>query len=371
MNPRAVVIGAGYAGLSAANRLTLSSAEVTLINPRADFVERIRLHQLVAGNRSATVPLTSLLAPSVTFIQDTAELIDPDRQTVRLGTGRDVGYDYLIYAPGSRNPLDVIPGASEHAVTMGDLESALAMRERLEHLPPGATVTIIGGGLTGLEMAAELAETSSHTIRLVTSGPVAVSIGDKARNRLRRDLTALGVDLIEDAAVTEVQPGKLLLAGGHALDSDLSVMTARSEVPTLARDSGLAVAPSNALRVDRTLVSVSAPNIIGAGDASHIDDAPLRPSAQAAIPVGAHAADTVRRLIKGTKPKPVRPKFIAQIISLGRHTAVAQISTFSDRPTGLVLTGRTASRLKETFGTATVRLGMNSKYRRFAYHWTM
>jgi NADH dehydrogenase len=371
MSLRVVVIGAGYAGVSAANRLALTAANVTLVNPRTEFVERIRLHQLVAGTRAATLPLTSLLARSVTFVQDFAESIDVDRQSVRLATGQRVGFDYLIYAAGSRNGLDVIPGAYEHAVTIGDLESALIARERLNQLPAGSTVAVVGGGLTGIELAAELAETSSYAIRLVTSGPIAASVGDRARAYLRRYLAALRVDIIEGTGAAEVQHGKLLLTDGRTLDSDLSVMTAQAQMPTLARDSGLAVAANNALRVSRTLVSLSAPNIAAAGDSAHIDAAPLRPSCQAALPLGVHAADTVRHLMNGTRPKSVRPKFIGQVISLGRRSALVQSSTFSDRPTPVIVTGPAAALFKEQVGTSIVRFGLNHKHPRLAYSWSI
>lgn len=59
MSARVVIVGAGYAGVNAAKRLARSDADVTIVNPRADFVERIRLHQYLAGNRAATTTMTS------------------------------------------------------------------------------------------------------------------------------------------------------------------------------------------------------------------------------------------------------------------------------------------------------------------------
>jgi NADH dehydrogenase len=77
MRAQVVVIGAGYAGASAAKRLCRGSAHttasVTVVNPRADFVERIRLHQLIVGNHAATRPVTSMLPGAARFVQDSVE----------------------------------------------------------------------------------------------------------------------------------------------------------------------------------------------------------------------------------------------------------------------------------------------------------
>src|SRR5262245_23135544 len=90
-NTHVVVIGGGYAGTLAANRLRSNpGVDVSLINPRAAFVERIRLHQMVVGSGSATVDLTDMLDPSVRLIVDTAVQIDARLHTVLLGSGTSV-----------------------------------------------------------------------------------------------------------------------------------------------------------------------------------------------------------------------------------------------------------------------------------------
>src|ERR1700712_4662367 len=97
-----VVIGGGYAGVIAANHLRLNAdVAVTLINPRPQFVERIRLHQLVTGSDDAVVAYSDVLASDVRLLVDTAEHIDATARTVALGSGGTVGYDYLVYAVGS------------------------------------------------------------------------------------------------------------------------------------------------------------------------------------------------------------------------------------------------------------------------------
>src|SRR5688572_16349573 len=101
-----VVVGGGYAGVMAANRLTRrEDVSVTLINPRPVFVDRIRLHQLISGSGTAVVDYRKVLAGSVRLVVDTVTRIDGDGRSIALATGGPVGYDYLIYAVGS-GPAD-------------------------------------------------------------------------------------------------------------------------------------------------------------------------------------------------------------------------------------------------------------------------
>src|SRR6187200_2903477 len=98
-----VVIGGGYAGTTAANHLRQRhDVDITLINPRPTFVERIRLHQLVAGTGSATADYGSLLGEGVQLVVDSATRIDTATRTVQFASGRRaIRYDYVIYAVGS------------------------------------------------------------------------------------------------------------------------------------------------------------------------------------------------------------------------------------------------------------------------------
>src|SRR3954462_11973970 len=106
-----IVIGGGYAGVMAANRLTRrDDVTVTLINPRPTFVERIRLHQLVGGSDDAVVDYATVLADGVRLVADTVPQIDAAGRRVTVTTGGTVRYDYLIYAGGSASADHGVPG---------------------------------------------------------------------------------------------------------------------------------------------------------------------------------------------------------------------------------------------------------------------
>src|ERR1700722_12561375 len=119
-----VVIGGGYAGTLAANHLRLrADLDITVVNPRPVFVERIRLHQLVAGSGSATVDYDTLLGDGIRLVVDGADRIDTAPRRVLLTSGAALDYDYLIYAVGSTGAMPAVRGAAEFAYSVADLDS--------------------------------------------------------------------------------------------------------------------------------------------------------------------------------------------------------------------------------------------------------
>ena len=149
---KVVVVGAGYPGMYAANRIakTVKSAEITVINPRPDFVERVRLHQQLAGTATAATPLTSMLRTSITSRVATVDKIGAGG--IHLDDGTSLDFDYAFLAVGST--VVPMPGT----IPVGTWEGAEQARVALAALPASSTVTVVGGGATGIETAAEVAE---------------------------------------------------------------------------------------------------------------------------------------------------------------------------------------------------------------------
>ncbi|WP_338772774.1 FAD-dependent oxidoreductase [Nocardia vulneris] len=364
---KVVVLGGGYAGVAAATRLARANTAVTLVNPRNEFVERIRLHQYVAGNHAAVSPMRNHLPETVEFRHDTAGVIDAQARRVELLDSGSLEYDYLVYAVGSRAGRTGIAGAAESAVSVSTWEDAVAARRRLDALPDGATVTVVGGGLTGIETAAELNELDRFAVRLISAGALGATLNTHAQNRLRQYFREAGVLVIENTRVVEIFDNKLVLDDGRHLGSELTLVTTAFQAPELAAGSGLATTATGALEVSETLVSTSASTIVGAGDGCAFAARPLRMSAQAANPTGVHAADTVLALLDGREPKPVRRKYVGQAMSLGRRNALIQTSDLADRPRRPVLTGRVAATVKEQICSATLGFGHFGPLR---YNWS-
>ncbi|MEV6958827.1 FAD-dependent oxidoreductase [Streptomyces sp. NPDC051207] len=352
-----IVVGGGYAGVMAANRLTQrDDVAVTLINPRPAFVERIRLHQLVGGSDDAVVDFGEVLADSVRLVTDTVTRIDAAERAVALSSGGSLGYDYLVYAVGSGSADPVVPGAAEFAHPSAGLEEAQRLRPVVAAAPATAAVTVVGAGSTGIETAAELAETG-RTVTLVCGGVLGPYLHPRGRRSVAKRLVELGVSVIDgpDSQVTAVTRDAVQLSDGREVASDVTIWAAGFGVPDLAGRSGLSTDALGRLLTDETLTSVDDPRIVAAGDAAAPSDLPFRMSCQAAGPLGAQAADTVLSRIAAHEPAPVNVGFAGQCISLGRRAGIFQFASRDDTAKRLYLGGRTGAKLKEVICRHTLK----------------
>jgi NADH dehydrogenase FAD-containing subunit len=348
-NTDVVVIGGGYAGVMAANRLTRrDDVTVTLINPRPTFVERLRLHQLVGGSHDAVVNYREILGEGIGLVVDTVTRIDAAGRRVTLATGGTVGYDYLIYAVGSGSADPRVPGVAEFAYPIATLEKAQRLRLVLDAAPATAPVTVVGAGATGIETAAELAELG-RTVTLVCGEVLGPYLHPRGRRSVAKRLAKLGVTVLDgpDTKVTAVTRDAVQLGDGRKLPSKVTIWTAGFGVPDLAGRSGLSTDALGRLLTDETLTSVDDVRIVAAGDSAAPSDLPLRMSAQAARPLGAHAADTVLSRIAGEQPAPINVGFAGLCISLGRRAATAQFASKDDTANRFYIGGRLAAKIKE------------------------
>ncbi|GAA4592334.1 hypothetical protein GCM10023194_53890 [Planotetraspora phitsanulokensis] len=306
-----VVLGAGYGGLRAAFGLA-RKVRVTLIDPDDSFTERVRLHERAAGREDVRHALWPLLrASGVTHLSARVSRIDTASAEVHTDGGR---------------------------------------------------LTVVGGGLTGIETAAELAESHPEwEIRLVTGGKIAPSVSRRGRAHIRSVLTDLGVAIEEDRQI----------AGAADVDSDLVVWSA-SMVPNteIAKAAGLAVDGLDRITVDAALRSVSHPKVYVAGDAAAAYttvSGPLRMACATALPVGLHAARSVVRDLRGLEPLPLKFSYSAQCMSLGRRDGLLQFVAKDDTPRDRIVTGRAAALVKEQIIRTTVRtISMTARHPRTA-----
>jgi NADH dehydrogenase len=354
-NTKVVVIGGGYAGTTAANHLRMrADVDITLVNPRPKFVERIRLHQHVAGNYDATVDYGTLLGEGIELLVDRVTRIDIAARRIELASSVDLDYDYVIYAVGSTGAVpSSVPGAAEYAYPVAELEHAERLRDALDELHPNAPVTVVGAGLTGIETAAELAE-QGRAVTLVCGGMLAPSLSEAARRSTAKWLAKHNVAVLEDDVVVEVRPDAVVFADRAVRPSALTIWTAGFGVPELAANSGLHTDALGRLLTDETLTSVDDSRVIAAGDAACPSGQPLRMSCQAAGPLGAQAANTVLSRIASASPAAIDQAFVAQCVSLGRRAATLQFTHKNDTPAKFYLRGRVAASAKEAICKGTV-----------------
>ncbi|MFH5208870.1 NAD(P)/FAD-dependent oxidoreductase [Antrihabitans spumae] len=338
-----VVVGAGYAGVLAANRLAkVAGLSVTVVNPRPDFVERIRLHQYATGSGPATRPLSKLLRRNVELRLGKVESIA--ERSVLLDDGTTIDFDYLVYAVGSH--VDGRP----NTYNVGALEDADRLGARLDELAAGAPVVVVGGGLTGVETAAEIAEQFPELDVHLASDSVAGWLPAATRDYVAGTLSELGVTIHEATTITQVDADGVRTASGATIASDATIWAGSFTVPDLARRSGLLVDDFGRLRTDKSLVSLSNPRIVGVGDAV----APpasvaghLRMSCQSAMPLGVHGAATVAALVRGRSPQPVSIGMFGQCVSLGRKAGFMQFTRSDDTPSRFVVKRRIGTMTKE------------------------
>ena len=359
-----VVLGGGYAGILAATRLVQKGlpARVTLVDAKDHFVERIRLHQVAAGDDLPRRPYAPFLTKlGVGFVQARAEEIDLEAQRIRLyhpdGRMTDLPYDRLVYALGSYVPRNQVPGLEAAADSLTDMPSALALRAKLKEKP--GRVTIVGGGLTAIEAACEIAERVKGAQVSMITPALEPSFSEGARDHMRTVLGHLGVELIEGARVTSVDGHSLQLEGGAAHEFDTLAWCAGFGVPDLAARAGLAVDNAGRARGGRDMRSVSHPNVFLAGDASAIpawNGDGYRASCAMAMPMGYQVANNVARAIKGKKLRDHNAGYLFRCVSLGRKEGLVQYVDRQDQATTKIKIGKPGARHKEmickfTWGT--------------------
>lgn len=355
-----LVLGAGYAGLSAAIQLAARTRKrgdlrVTLVNPHDSFTERLRLHLTATGQETAEMNIPELLeGTGAGFVRGWVTAVDAGARTVRIDDERVLRYDTLVYGLGSVADTAAVPGADDHAHTLDGPESAALLADRLDRLDRG-TVVVGGSGLTGVEAATEIAERHPR-LRVVLLGRQEPGAGlhPKAKAHLDAALARLGVEVRAGVEVTKVLPDGVELADGSGIPAAAVLWTSGTRVSPLAAAAGLSVDERGRVVTDDALRSVSHPEVYAVGDAAAVRQGygVLHGTCQSGMPTGVHAALSILRVLAGKKPRPFRFGYYHTPVSLGRDDAVVQFTRPDDSPRRIVLTGKRAAKYKETVSAA-------------------
>ncbi|MGW9302364.1 NAD(P)/FAD-dependent oxidoreductase [Streptomyces cyaneofuscatus] len=377
---RVVVIGAGYAGAIAAGRLARrvrsEDVAITLVNAEPDFVERVRLHQLAVGQELRPRPFAEMFAGTgVQLRLARVTAVDADRKTVTATDDHateELPYDTLVYALGSTWNTHDVPGTAEHAHDIAGRPGALRLRERLATLGAGQPVVVVGGGLTGLEAATEIAEARPDLdVALAARGALGDWLSPKGRRHLRKVCDRLGITVHEHTTVTAVDADHVTTTAG-GIPASATIWTTGFAVNPIAQATTLKIDTTGRIEVDGTMRSLSHPDVYAIGDAALVmgpNDKPLRMSCASGVPTAWQAADSIASRLTGTKPTTVPLRYFNQCISLGRKDGLIQYVTADDRSRPAALTGRSAALYKElvckgaAWGVANPTLGLPTRRR--------
>ncbi|MFD7557383.1 NAD(P)/FAD-dependent oxidoreductase [Streptomyces sp. NPDC059835] len=358
MKHRIVVLGAGYAGAYAAGtlarRLSPADTEITVVNAEPDFVQRLRLHQLAAGQEVEAPKLADVFAGTgirlrVARVTD----VDPEGRFVAVADadgGGELGYDTLVYALGSHGADHGVPGVAEHAFDVAGRPSAMRLRERLDSLDGGGNVLVVGDGLTGIETATEIAESRPGlSVTLIARGQLGAPLSAGARSHLRRACDRLGITVWEHTHVEAVEATRVLCADGTILASDATVWTAGFAVAPIAAAAGLEVTGNGRIVVDRTMRSVSHPDVYAAGDSAYVigdNGRPLPMSCASAGYTGRQAVGAIVGHLTGREIANTRLEYVGNHISLGRRDGILQMVDGEAEAKPKYLGGRKVARIK-------------------------
>ncbi|MEU8242439.1 FAD-dependent oxidoreductase [Actinoplanes missouriensis] len=355
MPHRIVVLGAGYAGAFSAGYLARhlhpGDVEITMVNAEPDFVERLRLHQLAAGQDPRPLPLTEMFAGTGVRLRIArVTAVDAESRTVTLGDGSALTYDTLLYALGSTVADQGVPGVAEHAFHVTGRAAALTLRARLNELDRDRTVLVVGGNLTAIETATEIAESHPDLrVTLATSGELGGWLGPKARPHLLRAFARLGITIHEHTTIERVEPGAAIAAGGAVLTCDATVWAAGFAVHPIAAASGLEVTPDGRITVDRQMRSLSHPGVYAAGDSVFVigeNGRPLPMSCASAGFTSMQATAAIVGDLTGRKIAKTSLVYVGNHISLGRNDAIFQFVDGDVRARSWAFQGRAAARVK-------------------------
>ncbi len=357
---KVVIIGGGYAGVSALTRLAgRKEIEVTLIDRHPYHFLQTEGYALVANTLpfdSTIIDLHALcrsFAPPATFLHDAVTDIDLQQKRVTVENSTPVTYDFLLICAGSVTRfMPSIEGLRRCSHGVKSLTGAFEMKqfferelfirlENAQHAGHAYSVVIGGAGLSGVEIAAEMQHYfnryyQSNTlscerlqIHLIAGGDTLLkgmhpAIVARSEARLQQ----LGVILHKGAHIARVEPDKAILEDGAHVDFDFMLFTGGIMASPVVSRLSLVHNKLGQLLVDDTLQVPETEALFAAGDAAEIHDKKgniLPDTAQVAIKSGAHAATNVLRLLQGKKPLPAHIRIKGIAIALGGEYAILDL----------------------------------------------
>jgi len=351
--PKVVILGGGFGGLAAARAL-YKSAEVTVVD-RHNFQTFLPLlYQVSTAGLAAdhvAYPIRGALRKTnIKFRMGSPISVDHKNKEVKLDSSEVLQFDHLIVALGSVSADFGIPGVNEYALGMKTVHEALTIRaeimRRFEDLcrfedDTKLSISVIGGGPTGVEMAGAIAElirgplksdqaeaAANIQVSLIEAGPrLLPPFAPSLSERTKKDLEKLGVKVLLNAAVKAIEHRKIILKDDSVLNSEITIWAAGVKGSDAMAQLSL---PTNGNRVavEPTMQVKNYPNIWALGDIAGAlgkDGKPLPMVAPVAIQQGKFIAKQIARLVANKPLTDFKYLDKGSMATIGRNKAIVQV----------------------------------------------
>jgi len=381
--PRVLILGGGFAGVGAAQKLHKAGAEVVIVDRHDYHTFQPLLYQLATGLLEQTAvghSLRDLLAHNDNTVVHKASVsrIDLESRTVEFDAIEPIAYDYLVLGIGAEVNYFGTAGAPEHAFPMYTLPHATRLKDHILErweaadrdpslIEDGAlNVVVVGGGPTGVETAGALAELyrsdfardypgvepSDARIVLVEAGPELFGMfKPKLREYAEKALTDRDVEVRTGKQVASVGATRVALESGEKLKAHTLVWGAGLQGNALVQSLGIALQRGNRIAVGPDLALPGHAEVYVVGDVAAITDAKtqqvLPQLGSVALQSGEHAGKAIAARLAGKKPEPFKYKDKGTMATIGRGAAVVQM-----------LGGRTMTGLKAQAAWGAVHLAL-------------
>ena len=354
--PKVVILGGGFGGLAAARAL-YKDADVTVVDRHNYQTFLPLLYQVSTAGLAAdhvAYPIRGALRKtSVKFRMASPINIDHRNKEVKLDSSEILKFDHIIVALGSVSADFGIPGVKEFSLGMKSVSEALTIRaeimRRFEDLcrfedDTKFSVTVIGGGPTGVEMAGAIAElirgplksdqaqvAKNINVTLIEAGPrLLPPFAPSLSARTKKDLEKLGVKVLLNTAVKELAHRKIFLKDGTTLQSEVTIWAAGVKGADAMKDLNLPI-EANRVAVEPTMQVKNYPNLWALGDiagAKGKDGSPLPMVAPVAIQQGKFIAKQIKRISQNKKLEHFKYLDKGSMATIGRNKAVVQVRWF-------------------------------------------
>jgi len=359
--PRVLVLGGGFGGIGAAQKLKKSDVDVVLVDKNDYHTFQPLLYQVATGlleQPAVGHPIRDLVhgQDNARMHQDRVTAVDLDAREVQFDELKPLSYEYLVFGLGAEVNFFGVEGAADHAFPLYTLSDAVRLKNHVLRqweaadkdqalIEDGAlNIVVVGGGPTGVETAGALAELYTGVFRkdypdvpedvaritLVEAGPEIFSMfKPDIRNYAVEALTKRGVEVTTGEVVDSVTPLRVKLKSGKELKAHTLVWGAGLQGNALVQSLGLELERGNRIAVDGELRMPSHPEAFAVGDVAAITDAKtqqvLPQLGSVALQSGEHAGETIARLVEGKEPEPFKYRDKGTMATIGRGSAVVQM----------------------------------------------